>query len=258
MTHSSWTEERGSGSNQGAAKILLGLVLGALLVGGFGSLLGSGYAFVGTWKVTQGNSYQAFRFDSDGTYWRSAGGGLIGFNLAGTYTVTGSAGNTYRIVLELAGQKMQTEVRVESEDRLVEIDTDDGSEMVYTRAEDWVMAKRPSKTAESYDGSTPHVGCWMRQGDTEPSLRIGRDDSIERKTPEGTSKGSLIVDYSKVPFHFDVTDSDGQTYLGLFDFEIDGSLRLSLNGSPGATRPEEISRYQNYYPCESSDSAGGA
>jgi hypothetical protein len=245
------------GSNNGAVKILLFLILGPVLLGGLWSQLGPRNRLAGTWELTGGDSFDVFRFDADGSYWRRSSAGLLSVNLGGSYRVVESSGDRYRVRIETEFGEIEEEYRLESPDRLVAVDPDNAEDLSrYTRIGDWVMAVRPSASPSTYDGAKPHLGCWQRQGASAPALELREDGALLRYAGGEVKKATYSIDYSKIPFQLDVTDAEGGVDREIFDFATGGALRISQTHLTDGARPDEMNRYQTYFPCSPSDSQG--
>lgn len=255
------SETAGAGSDGGALKILLALLLGPLLLGGLWSLMGPGKKFVGTWLSQQGGATDIFRFDADGTYWQHVDGGFISMHLEGSYEVVSSQGSSQRIRLKTQVGEMDMEYRPEPPDRLLVSDPDqpDGTAESFRRVGDWILAKRPSATASDYDGATPHIGCWQRRGVEGPELELLTDGTwLEQSSQGPVERATYRVDYSQVPFEIDVTNPTGEVDREIFDFAADGSLRISQTQLADGQRPQAMSRQQTYYPCPTTEPKGDA
>lgn len=251
--------DEGRGSNRSALRLLGALVLGAVLVGGIGSLTGPGQGIIGSWLSTQGSSYSLYRFYEDGSFGLKGSSGFIGYEIRGAYRVAGASGQVYRIVLESEYGDQEIRMRLESPERLVALDSESGEETVHHRIDDWILTHRPSAEARSYNGDKPHLGCWQSQGmGMYTGFDFRKDGTLVQRTKEGTTEVRYAVDYSKVPFHLDITEAGGQVNRGLFEFQYDGTLRISRSSSEGGARPEKISSYLDYYPCEPSETGGDA
>lgn len=253
------TQFHEQGSNSGATKILLALVLGSVLMGGTWSLLGPGLGLIGTWQIVDGSSFGIFRFEDDGTYWLKSSFGIVSLNLVGTYQVVKSSGDTFRVRTQTEFGEDETEYRLESPDHLIELDPENPEEgSSFTRVGDWVLALRPSESPSTYDGASPHLGCWQRQGVQTPDLELLDGGTLLRYSGGETTRATYSVDYSKVPFQFDVTDSDGQIDREIFEFAAGGALHISQTNLSGGERPKEMNRHQSYFPCPKSESRGDA
>lgn len=249
-----------SGSNQGAAKILLTLVLGSLAIGGVWSSLGPRSRVTGTWVQQDGSSFEIFHLDADGTYWHRTLGGFLSVNLTGTYQMVGSSGGTYRLRMKTEIGEYDMEARLELPDRLLLIDKDDPeSPSAYTRTGDWVLAVRPSKSPTAYDGAKPHLGCWQVPGNERPALELLDGEKLLLYSGDETERAVYSVDYSKIPFQLDVTLGDGRVEREIFEFAADQSLRISREHRTDGQRPKKMTSYQQYVPCtrrDESDSQG--
>ena len=254
-------ENHHHGSNAGAGRLSLTVVFGAILLGGSWSLLESASPLVGTWISREGSGYILTRFDTEGAFRYRADGGFLTVDVHGSYQVIGRSGNTYRVrtqIPDLGEGQVDSEYRLESPDRLVEIDRENPEDStVFTRTEDWVMASRPSRTAETYEGGRPHLGCWQRSGAKGPKLELLEDGLVLRSSGEETTRGTYTVNYSKLPFHLDINSSEGEVERGIFGFDFGGGLQVGLPPDGQEERPTEINRYQAYQPCSTFESRGG-
>ncbi len=245
------------GSNQGAVKILLVLVLGSMLLGGSWSLLGPGNRLIGTWQIHDGNSLDIFRFDADGSFWYRGTVGIFSAHVVGTYQVLKASGKTYRVRMRTELGDRDREYRFESPDRLVSLDPDNPKDQaLFTRTGDWVLANRPSESAATYDGATPHLGCWQRRGTQTPDLELLEGGTLLRYSGDEAERATYSADYSKVPFRLDFTDGEGQVDREIFDFAAGGAMRISRTHLEGGERPKEMDQYQSYFPCPEPDSQG--
>ena len=172
----------------------------------------------------------------------------------------GKSGNTYRVrirIPELGKGEADSEYRLESPDHLVEVDGENPEEAtVFTRTGDWVMATRPSETAESYGADRPHLGCWQRSGPAGPEIELLDDGTVLRTSEEGTTRGTYTVDYSQLPFHIDLDSSEGEVKRGIFGFDVGGGMQIGLPAEGQSGRPNDISRYQAYRPCSTFETRG--
>lgn len=247
------------GSNAGALKILFLIVASSMLLGGMSNLLGPRNQLVGTWYDQKGSQYDIFRFEEDGSYWQQTGGGFISMNLHGTYEVVDINASTYQIRLTTEMGDVGLEYTLDSFDRLrlAGADKEDSGD-TYERVDSWRMAKRPSKNAETYDGSRPHLGCWLAEESKRLILEIQDDQSLMLTLDGETTRAQYSVDYTHVPFHLDMKDENGKRQLEIFEFTADGALRVSNTNREDGTRPQEMGRSNRYVPCRDDSTEGEA
>lgn len=254
-SHESFDEDQKNstqGSDGGALRILLSIVIGALLVGGFSSITGSSAkSLIGTWMSNDGSSYQVFRFSGDGIYWFETVGGFLNMSFAATYEVVNRQGDQITVLLKTqAGEAMAT-YRIESRETIHSLKNEKGDiEESFQRVGDWVLAKHPAKESESYNGERPHLGCWQAEALQGPwSYELRPDGSVSEDSTRDLKWTSYKVDYSKIPFEIDLTYSDNRVVRAIFEFSPDGSLHIGTNGLDSGSRPKEMSNHQTYSPC---------
>lgn len=241
---SSGTSMADTGSNAGTSKILLLLVGGALAAGAGMELFRPSLSLVGTWQVGESGALVGVRFDQYESFWMRAEG-LQSFVVEGTYSILESAGNTYRMQITHSKGEGEAEIRLSTPDRMTWIDPEEpGSDTEYSRVGDWVMARHPSESSSSFAGAKPHLGCWYEESNESHRFDLSGDGSIETKEDGGAEVNKYYFDYSRVPFHFDITDSDGEASPEIVEFITGSVMRVSKANLPDGARPETLGRFQ--------------